>query len=356
VVLQHDINDSPRPAKRGPPGGAAAPRGFTLVELLTVVAIIGLLVGLLLPAVQVAREAARQTVCRNNLKQIGLAFHSYHESHRTFPSGARRQDRPNWRYDLLPGLEQLPLHQALDMNGQWRSACSEASTYGQQKLSSNLILVGLVLPVFECPSSTLSSAPQAANGAGFCNHDRLQFHDYVGVMGAFPDPAGRATVCSTTGSRGVFCNNGLLVPGSTYGFADVTDAASNTLIVAEQSGQVGKDDYRVNYHGGWRGWSSPASGTPNASLDIVSDPQGYHLSGATTVAFGINSSPAQSGGGALPASQGTYMANTIINSFHRGGIHGLFADGSVRFMSDTIEFLTLRQLCVRNDDQLINNF
>ncbi len=353
MSLQQEIIDAPDAANRGGPETAVAPRGFTLVELLVVISIIGLLVALLLPAVQVARDAARQTVCRNNLKQIGLAFQSHHESHRTFPMGARPSSRPNWRYDLLPGLELLPIYEKLELNGQWRSACNALADYGPQQgpPPRNSILVGLVLPVFECPSSTLSATPDSETG--FCNHDRLQFHDYVGVSGAFPDPAGRAAVCSTGASNGVFCNNGLLVPGRTYGFADVTDASSHTLIVAEQSGQVFIDndrkDRRANYHGGWCGWSELDGD------DIVTTPGDFTATGVTTVAFGING-PATAGGGTMPASVSNRSANTIINSFHRGGIHGLFADGSVRFLSDDINFLTLRQLCVRNDEGVISAY
>ena len=341
MVLQRHTPDAP----------VAATHGFTLIELLTVIAIIAVLVGLLLPAVQAAREAARRITCLQNMRQVGLALHTHHDSHRTFPSGARTHNRPNWRYDLLPGLEQLALHQSLDMNGQWRSACSNASTYGQQKLGSNLILVGLALPIFECPSSTLSSFPQ---GSSFCNYDRLQFHDYVGVMGAFPDPAGRAAVCSTGASFGVYCNNGLLVPGTRkYGLRDVTDGSSSTMIVAEQSGQVGSADLRGSYHGGWRGWSPTTSTT---GFDIVTTSGAHHVSGVTTVAFGINRGTSQSGGSTLPACNSTYAANTVLNSFHPGGIHCLFTDGSVRFIPDTIDFLTLRQICVRNDGQSAGDF
>jgi prepilin-type N-terminal cleavage/methylation domain-containing protein/prepilin-type processing-associated H-X9-DG protein len=349
VSLQQEIIDAPDAANRGGPETAVAPRGFTLVELLVVISIIGLLVALLLPAVQVARDAARQTVCRNNLKQIGVALQSHHESHRTFPKGGWPSYKWNWRYDVLPGLELLPIYEKLNLNGQWRSACSASSGYGPQQGSpqTNLTLVGLVLPVFECPSSTLSAAPDAPTG--FCNHDRLQFHDYVGVSGAFPDPAGRAAVCSTGASNGVFCNNGLLVPGRMYGFADVTDASSHTLIVAEQSGQAGRPDTRVNYHGGWRGWST------TGGVDIVTTTGTFDVAGVTTVAFGING-PATAGGGPMPASVNNRSANTVINSFHRGGIHGLFVDGSVRFLSEAINFLTLRQLCVRNDEGVISGF
>ena len=79
-------------------------RGFTLIELLVVIAIIAILIALLLPAVQQAREAARRSTCKNNMKQIGLALHNYHETYSAFPVGALHGNRPNWRYGLLPTM------------------------------------------------------------------------------------------------------------------------------------------------------------------------------------------------------------------------------------------------------------
>lgn len=320
-------------------------RGFTLVELLVVIAIIGILIALLLPAVQAAREAARRSTCRNHMKQIGLALHNYHDIFKTFPIGAQPSNRPNWRYGLLPGLEQMPLYQALNIWGHWASGCNSSSTYGQQYSGTNLILVGLKVPVFQCPSSTLDPNNPSGN---MCNYDQLQCHDYVGISGAFPDPADRSNVCSTGATYGVYCNTGLLVAGRNYGFRDVTDGSSNTFIVGEQSGMVGTNDWRTNYHGGWRGWSS--------SGDVVTSTATHHIAGITTVAFAINAKTGQTGGNTVPRSNTPYSGNTILNSFHSGGIHALLGDGSVRFVSDTIDFLTLRRLCVRDDGQVVGDY
>lgn len=181
-----------------------------------------------------------------------------------------------------------------------------------------------------------------------CNYDRLQCHDYVGISGATEDPAGRDNLCSTGANYGVYCNTGLLVAGKNYQFRDTTDGTSNTIIVAEQSGMVGTNDWRTNYHGGWRGWSS--------SGDVLTKGGTFHIAGITTVAFAINAKSGQNGGMTVPKSNVAYAGNTILNSFHPGGIHVLLADGSVRFVSDNLNFLTLRQLCVRDDGQVIGDY
>ena len=121
-------------------------RGFTLIELLVVIAIIGLLVALLLPAVQQAREAARRTQCRNNLKQLGLALHNYHDAHSTFPPGVVDDDdnlidaQHSGLALLLPQLDQGPLYRAYDFHRSWRDPV-------------NLVVGRTVVDVFRCPTA-----------------------------------------------------------------------------------------------------------------------------------------------------------------------------------------------------------
>ncbi|WP_417385328.1 DUF1559 domain-containing protein [Gimesia sp.] len=146
-------------------------RGFTLIELLVVIAIIAILIALLLPAVQQAREAARRSQCKNNLKQIGLAMHNYLDAFTTFPIGGLKNSRgPNWRVGLLPYFDQAPAYNQVSYN---------ASFWAHSGLQA--VFKTLRVPGYVCPSSP----------HGFVNADvplsyDSMIHDYVGITGAVP--------------------------------------------------------------------------------------------------------------------------------------------------------------------------
>jgi len=319
--------------------------GFTLIELLVVIAIIAVLIALLLPAVQQAREAARRSQCKNNLKQLGLALHNYHDTFNTFPIGQQYpKSKPNWRIGVLPYIDQAPLYNQMNFNGVFYSACAASSTYGVVYSNQNRVLAGLVVNVFKCPSSALD--PLADVG---CNFDRLQVHDYVGISGATPDPAVpvRSGVCSENTGYGTYCNNGLLATIQVFRMRDVTDGTSNTMIVGEQSSRVGTSDLRAGYHGGWSGLQSPP-GAVLAPTYVAADlPYG---SGTVTVRYAINARSTATGANA------SYQANTPLNSFHTGGTHALLADGAVRFLSENMSFATLCQLAAKDDGMTIGEF
>jgi len=332
----------------GGSGRARRPRSaFTLIELLVVIAIIAVLIALLLPAVQQARESARRSQCINNLKQLGLAFHNYHGSFRTLPIGEQApKSKPNWRVGVLPFVDQVPLYNTLNFSKQFLSACADTSAFGfNYGTSGNRVLSKLVVPLFVCPTSPLSPTSTEVN----CNYDEGQVHDYVGIAGSTPDPAGRSGVCSVqTSHGGIFCDNGLLVANRVFRLRDVTDGTSNTLIVAEQSGRVGTRDVRSGYHSGWSGMQSlPASGriTSATSSDT---PYG---SGTTTIRYQINMKDSSQVG-----TNTAYDGNTVINSYHPGGINILLADGAVRFLSENMNFATLRMLASRDDGQVLGEF
>lgn len=327
--------------------------GFTLIELLVVIAIIAVLIALLLPAVQQAREAARRSQCKNNLKQIGLALHNYHETIDAFPPGAiagftansggtadtdRWSGGINWRVMILPYLDQAPLYNKLNFNGSWFSGYASRTAN-----NSNAVLIGLTMPAYLCPSSSVDPFINTASPQ-YDNPGRLLAIHYTGIAGATPDPAGAAGRCNP-GNYGIVCANGPMRPSQITRMRDFVDGSSNTIMVSEQSGLVGANAISANYGGGWNGVSQtyPASAMSNLST--------YFYAGITTVRFGPNTKTTTA-----TASDHPYMTNTILNSFHVGGIHALMGDGSVRFVSDNVNLNTLLAACSMNDGVVLGEF
>ncbi|MDB5346330.1 MAG: hypothetical protein JWP89_4707 [Schlesneria sp.] len=291
-------------------------RGFTLIELLVVIAIIAVLIALLLPAVQQAREAARRTQCKNNMKQLGLALHNYHDLHNQFtPAWIRRnggsyndanycntmaadQQAP-WTVFLLPLIDQANLYNQFNLSAPF----SDASN-GTQAPNGPLVTR---ISGFQCPSNTFAG--------------QWPIHlDYMGVMGG-----GTAADCITSGQPDrVFARSGAMYDNSRIGFRDMTDGSSNVFCIGES--RYFPDQAGVVY----RGWaSSPKLG-------------GFPL--VTAMAMDqIN---------LLPPSQ-VPSSNTKVcrgfSSFHTGGCHFTLADGSVRFVSQNIDLPTYQQLGRRND-------
>jgi len=327
--------------------GSSKKRAFTLVELLVVIAIIGILIALLLPAVQAAREAARRSQCTNNLKQIGLALHNYHDVQRCFPLGAYTgvgatygyDSGTNWRTEILPYLEQGALYSKLTFNGSYFSGYSGLIFSG-----GNVVLQGLKVDVYLCPSSPIDPF---VNATGTANDSKSLMHHYVGISGAYPDPGSRTStsVCSANSSRGPVCASGLLVPNRIKAARDATDGLSNTIFVGEQSGKVGTDPIAANYLGGWNGVNCANLAASWGVADITSGANFYYCA-LTTVRWAINTQTTVSSSSSQP-----YETNTILNSFHPGGINTGVADGSVRFLADTTDINVLLRACAADDGQ-----
>jgi prepilin-type N-terminal cleavage/methylation domain-containing protein len=338
--------------------------GFTLIELLVVIAIIALLMALLLPALQKVREAAGKSKCGNNLHQIGLALHNYHNDHGTFPKGAgsygsSNENAAGWRHRLLSYMDNKPLFALLG-----------PMTYDQ---SHRAVLDGQRLTAWECPSSSLPFnrlLKPTWDTLPTVNH---QIPAYIGIMGAVnpatgADPAGRTTgfVYRNTVYGGWWTNNGILIPNETIRVDDIPDGPANTIIVAEQSGLVNDTassngfpnggDLRSRYYAPWGGCTvlKPVAQMVGGNTSWQTPPgpgDDVWGTGLTSVAYAINLRTNSPPAGANQ----TYTGNTILNSFHTNGINVLFADRSVRFVNPSTNFANFQRLCVRNDNLPTND-
>lgn len=199
--------------------------GFTLIELLVVIAIIAVLIALLLPAVQQAREAARRSQCKNNLKQIGLALHNYHDVYNSFPVGSIGGARHSWALAILPMIDQQNIYNQLTLG-------PVDSGYPQ---GINRDVLNRFVPAFVwCPSSSTSRINVRTDTT-----QRFATGSYVGIGGACTsatdsaDPTGQGRCVA--GTQGYGCANGTLVPNRVMRSRDVTDGLSNTLMVGESS-------------------------------------------------------------------------------------------------------------------------
>jgi prepilin-type processing-associated H-X9-DG protein len=318
------------------------------VELLVVIAIIGVLVALLLPAVQQAREAARRMQCSNNLKQIGLGMHNYHDTFKKLPYGSYnlREDWPangsNWRSLILPFIEQKTVHDNLTFSDDPAIHFMAGGAAGAAALTGNEVLRGLLINTYRCPSTTI---PEFDNPPGANNQEGTMMVTYVGIQGAARPIPGPAPNRGTRDcGHGWSCNNGVLVANENFNLAAVIDGTSNTLLVSEQSGLVALQNRTANYYGGWFGARNKSTVDGPTCTDLWQ-------AGTSCVRFGPNSNIVQTG-----ATETMYRNNTVINSQHPGGIMVVFVDGSVQFVPDTIDLVTLKQLACRYDGTPVSGF
>lgn len=287
--------------------------GFTLVELLVVIAIIGILVALLLPAVQAAREAARRISCQNNLKQVGLALHNYHDALRMFPPSSVWGH--NWVPFLLPYVEQENLYEQYRWDVRWDHALNQP-------------VVNTELSVMRC-----ASAPTGSRRIDRLPSGRTAMAgDYAPTSGVSPVLVRVGLVPPTSNLRGVITTRGPIR------LADVLDGTSHSLLITEDAGRPefwnrpgrGPDELRLtcgNYsvRGGrvrGAGWADPAIAIPVHGF--TSD--GLSCPGPCAI---------------------NCTNNNEAFSFHPGGASAAFADGGVRFLSETLDLSIYAALITR---------
>ncbi|QDU62454.1 Type II secretion system protein G precursor [Planctomycetes bacterium Pan216] len=315
-------------------------RGFTLVELLVVIAIIGVLVGLLLPAIQQAREAARRSQCNNNLKQMGLAIHNYQETHGCFPPATLGSEfnyfQFTWWIYTLPFTEHANTYDKLEFTRR----CGWVGSMG----AKNQATFNNFAPEYMfCPSSPLphlrNFSPQDVN---------LSLPMYVAVVGSI----NHSTVDNTR-TRGPVGAGGVMNSNAATRPANVTDGLSRTIMVAEQSGLAsnGTNDIRASYnYGGQMGSEFTRSPSGDGSVP-------ERNWNTTTVAFPIgHNTPSAPAAGTPGYYSGDNTANTPIQSIHPGGALVLFADGHSQFLSTSLDVSTLFDLCDRDDGHVLGDY
>lgn len=304
-------------------------RAFTLIELLVVIAIIAILIGLLLPAVQKVREAAARAKCQNNLKQIGLALHGYHDAIGGLPKAGKLSNQLSWHVYILPYAEQAALYSQFSFAAGAYTNAMKNNPFGLTRV-----------PIYHCPASPLdkmaTNAPHNVNTPDLVNGQSPYTTHYYGVMG--PRGTNPATGLSYTtiapsvhgafSSHGIFTrdtlsNNPNTGPEAGHRFTDITDGTANTLMVGEISWVNNVTGTR------YRTWVRGCDTAPvcSGSRNVVNAINSPSIANFNDIAFG---------------------------SQHPSGANFVMGDGAVRFIRDSINLNTYRAMASRNGGETAN--
>jgi prepilin-type N-terminal cleavage/methylation domain-containing protein len=325
-------------------------RGFTLIELLVVIAIIAILIALLLPAVQQAREAARRTQCKNNLKQWGLALHNYHDTFTIFPYGHQQElyrgqerRRDCWFQRVLPYIEQGNLYATYE-------AYPRVNAYEGEYIHRirNKSIVGPISGG-SCPSDP-NSPGIGGNGGQTAFQTNYAVSGGVGT-GVTIDPTTKIiTVTNRNIPNSGIPGTGLFYRNSSTGFRTCTDGSSNTLLMSEGIVKAKASGWG-DLGGVWGGAPHGSFAFSTAEVPNTSVPDRVYSCKAVLTTGAPNGAPCENGNaGGLP---GRWV---FARSYHTGGVQGTMADGSVRFFSENIDRQTWMKLGMHNDGLTIGEF
>ncbi len=315
------------------------PRGFTLIELLVVIAIIAVLIALLLPAVQQAREAARRSSCKNNLKQLGLAVHNYHDTFTVFPSGMLNWLTPAGQLPnpprnravslfclLLPYLDQAPLAQQWDYNNPFNNVITQRTA--------------TILPVLVCPSDVMAAPIHESTPTSVVPPILARY-----ALGSYGGNAGRWSFHPSRLPVG-FVPDGLFYLNSKHRIRDVIDGTTSTLCFGERAHRD------VAYHA----WASANTRSTMDGFGFWAPSTG--LPGLGDVTLGTNQRMNYRHPTGTVPNQNSYEDARVsaYGSEHVGGSQFTLCDGSARFISENIDTGVWAALGTRGNAEIVGEF